>query len=94
MAAHRVLTLVNLAVVLLAAWYAGQQKLGMGIAVAIVGLVANYSFPLLAIPAAIGMAAAAMYVSGVVAVVVLACVVILLAGGPGPGGKARPNPHL
>jgi hypothetical protein len=68
MIAKRVLTPVTVAVVLLVAWYASREKLGMGIAVAILGLAATYSRGVLGIPAAVLMAAAALYVPGVVAV--------------------------
>jgi hypothetical protein len=71
MATGRLLTLAIVAVVLGIAWYAGSDTLGMGIAVAIVGLSATYSRRVLGIPAAAVMAAAALYVPGVIAAAVL-----------------------
>lgn len=71
MNAGRMLTVTTVAAVLLVSWYASQEKLGMGIAVAIVGLSMAYARPVLAVPAAVGMAAAALYIPGVIAVLVM-----------------------
>jgi hypothetical protein len=79
MAASRFAYVVTVAIVLGVAWYVGQEELGMGIAVAIVGLSAMYSRFLLAIPAAVVMAAATLYLSGVAVIVVLALSVVVLA---------------
>lgn len=68
---NRVFSLVTVAAVLLVAWYAGREQVEIGVAVAILGLALAYSRRTLAIPAAIAMAAAALYLPGVVAVVVL-----------------------
>ena len=65
MTSVRVLKLVVAAVVLLLAWYAGRDGAPMGVAVAIVGFGVAYLRPVLGIPAAVAMAAAALYVPGV-----------------------------
>lgn len=72
------MTVATVAIVLGVAWYAGREKLELGIAVAILGLSLTYARGLIAIPAALLMAAAALYVPGVVAVMVMAGVVVIL----------------
>ena len=71
MAGSRALGLFTVAVVLVVAWYASREALGMGVAVAILGLSMAYARGVVAIPAAVGLAAAALYLPGVVVVFVL-----------------------
>ena len=78
MTVKRTVILVSVAVVLAIAWYASREKLGMGIAVAGIGLLATHSRPLLGIPAAALMAAAVLYVPGVVAVMIMLAVVYVI----------------
>ena len=89
-AAARTLNVAIVAGVLAVAWHAGREELGMGIAVAIVGLVTVYTRPLLALPAAAGMAAAVLHVSGVTAVLVFGLIMIL-CGSRYPGGRGAPS---
>ncbi len=77
MALNRLLYVVTVPAVLLVAWYAGREKLGIGIAVAVLGLALAYSRRVLAIPGALAMAGAALYLPGVVVVFVLAGIVVL-----------------
>lgn len=82
---NRVFSLVTLAIVLLIAWYAGREQVEIGVAVAILGLALAYSRRTLAIPGAVVMAAAALYLPGVLAVLVLGGVLV----GFGASGQHR-----
>jgi hypothetical protein len=78
MDSDRVLKLFIVATVLAASWYAGHEAApGMAIPVAIVGLAATHWRPVLGIPAALAMAATAVYVPGVAVGAMV--VVVLLA---------------
>jgi hypothetical protein len=77
MTSDRVLKLFLVATVLVAAWYAGREAApGLAITVATVGLAATFWRPVLGIPVALAMAAAAVYVPGV-AIGALVLVVLL-----------------
>lgn len=84
----RVFSLVTVAAVLVIAWYAGRDQVEIGVAAAVLGLAMAYSRPMLAIPAAAGMAAAAIYLPGVVAVFLLGA---LLVGIGSMGGYSNPE---
>jgi hypothetical protein len=81
MTSDRLLKLVVVAVVLLAAWYASREGFAMGLAVAVVGLPVTYRWPVLGIPAAAAMAVAAVYLPGLaVAAVVVVVLLAIVAG--------------
>jgi formate-dependent nitrite reductase membrane component NrfD len=82
MISDRVLKLFVVAAVLAAAWYAGREAApAIAITVASVGLAATFWRPVLGIPVAVAMAAAAVYVPGVAigAMVVVALLAMIAA---------------
>jgi hypothetical protein len=80
MSGNRIMALVTFATVLVVAWYASREKLDMGIAVAILGLALAYARGVVAIPVAIGFAAAALYLPGMVVVVIGGFLLMAFAG--------------
>jgi hypothetical protein len=89
MAGDRVLTLFNLVVVLALAWWASREELGMGIAVAVVGLAAVYFWSVFGLAAAVAMTAAVLWVPGPLAVIGMAVVVIMLAATHGQATRGH-----
>jgi biotin transporter BioY len=89
MSGDRAMSIFNVAVVLGLAAYASRERLDMGIAVAVVGLAAVYTWGVFGLIAAGGMTAAVLLLSGVAAVFVMALVAIVLVfvlfdAGPDP----------
>jgi hypothetical protein len=101
MTSDRVLKLFVVVAVLVTAWYAGHEEgQGMAMCVATVGLATAFWRPVLAIPTAVAMAAAAVYVPGVaiaatVGVFFLGTIAFFvkmaLTYGPMPGSSVTPG---
>jgi hypothetical protein len=78
MSGDRAMSIFNVAVVLALAVYASSERLDMGIAVAVVGLAAVYTWGPFGLIAAGAMTAAVMLLSGVAAAFLLAAVAVVL----------------